>query len=76
MDSLKEVWKDITGYENMYQVSSLGRVKSLTRNTGNQFRQEHIRKTHKNKYGYEILSIQKERKLKTITVHRLVAIAF
>lgn len=28
---LSEIWKDITGYEGLYQVSSLGRVRSLTR---------------------------------------------
>ena len=26
---IKEIWKDIEGYENLYQVSNLGRVKSL-----------------------------------------------
>ena len=26
---MDEIWKDITGFENMYQVSNLGRVKSL-----------------------------------------------
>lgn len=28
----KEIWKDIQGYEGLYQVSNLGRVKSLPRN--------------------------------------------
>jgi hypothetical protein len=27
----KEIWKDIVGYKNLYQVSNLGRVRSLTR---------------------------------------------
>ena len=27
----KEIWKDIVGYEGLYQVSNLGRVKSLKR---------------------------------------------
>lgn len=28
---MKEVWKDIKGYEKLYQVSNLGRVKSLSK---------------------------------------------
>ena len=28
---MKEIWKDISGYEGKYQVSNFGRVKSLTR---------------------------------------------
>ena len=31
MQSTKEIWKDIQGYEGYYQVSNLGRVKSLDR---------------------------------------------
>ena len=30
---MKEIWKDIKGYEGQYQVSNLGRVKSLPRTT-------------------------------------------
>ena len=29
---MKEIWKDIKGYEGFYQVSNLGRIKSLSRN--------------------------------------------
>ena len=29
---MKETWKDIKGYEGLYQISNLGRVKSLKRN--------------------------------------------
>ena len=32
-----EVWKDIRGYENLYQVSNLGHIKSLAKKTNNQF---------------------------------------
>ena len=34
---MEEIWKDIKGYEGLYQVSSLGRVKSLPRDRGNQY---------------------------------------
>lgn len=35
MDKKKEIWKDIVGYENLYQVSNFGRVKSLARIVSN-----------------------------------------
>lgn len=68
-----EIWKNIAGYESLYQVSNLGRVKSL----GNdRTRKEKILKPGKNKLGYLKVVLCKEGKMKTITVHRLVAAAF
>ena len=32
-----EVWKDITEYEGLYQVSNIGRIKSLERYSANQW---------------------------------------
>ena len=37
---MKEIWKDIKDYEGLYQISNLGRVKSLPRDTNNQFGKE------------------------------------
>ena len=34
---MNEEWRDIKGYEGLYQVSNLGRVKSLIRGTGKEF---------------------------------------
>jgi len=34
-DKKEEIWRDIKGYEGLYQVSNLGRVKSLAINNGN-----------------------------------------
>ena len=49
MQSYKEIWKDIPNYEGMYQVSNLGRVKSLNYNhTG----KEGVLKPQSNKDGY------------------------
>lgn len=42
MTALKEVWKDISGFEGRYQVSNLGNVKSLPRIV----RQEHTQHNH------------------------------
>jgi ribosomal protein L22 len=64
-----EIWKDIPGYEN-YQVSNLGRVKSLFYN------KERILKPSINNNGYPNIVIRKNNKSKNFKVHQLVAIAF
>lgn len=67
-----EIWKDIEGYPN-YQVSSEGRVKSLNYNrTG----KEKILKSRKKRNGYLEVTLCKDGKPKTFTVHRLVVQAF
>ena len=65
-----EVWRDIAGYEGMYQVSDLGRVRSL------KYGKVRVLKPNKNKYGYLVVGLSKENKRKTVKVHRLVASAF
>lgn len=66
----KEIWKDILGYEGLYQVSNFGRVKSF------KFGKERILKPGTNKYGYLIVILCKNGKVKHFYVHRLVAEAF
>lgn len=69
----EEKWKDIVGYEGLYQVSNLGNIKSLNyRNTG----EEKIRKLVIDKYGYFVVSLRVNGKSKQHFVHRLVAQAF
>lgn len=66
---IKEViWKDIKGFEGLYQVSNTGKVWSISRGQ--------IRKTRLDKDGYERLDLTKEGKSYTRFVHRLVAEAF
>ncbi|ADI23905.1 HNH endonuclease family protein [Enterococcus phage EFRM31] len=65
-----EEWKDIKGYEGLYQVSNLGRVKSL------KFGKERILKTGVDRYGYISVNLYKNNKRKLCKVHRLVAQAF
>ena len=65
----KEEWKKIKEFEH-YQVSSFGRVKSL------KFDKEKILKQNKSGSGYLNISLYKDSKPKTITVHKLVAIGF
>ena len=52
-----EVWKDIVGYEGLYQVSNLGRIKSLPRNgTIKQIREK---KQKYDKHGYKCVDLYK-----------------
>ena len=73
-----EVWRDIKGYEGQYQISNLGRVKSLQRWSGTQFyNREKLLNLHINKKnGYVYVWLSKNGKGKNIRVHRLVAEAF
>lgn len=77
---MEEIWKDIVGYEGLYQVSNLGRVKSLERivkhwRGGNSLINEKIIK-QSNCVGYLVLSLHNNGKRKMFIVHRLVAEAF
>lgn len=73
INSLLEEWKPVVGYEGLYEVSNLGRIKSL----GNEYsRKEKILKQRKNKDGYLCVNLYKEGKMKFCYVHRLVANAF
>lgn len=65
-----EEWKDIEGYEGLYQVSNMGRVKSL------KFGKEKLLNGCKDKDGYFQIKLSKEGKVKMYKVHRLVAQAF
>lgn len=65
----KEIWKDIEGYEGLYQVSNLGRVKS-------NLRKGKILKSNSTYDGYYNVTLSKNGKLKTYRIHRLVCIAF
>ena len=68
-----ETWKEIAGYEGLYEVSDLGRVKSLNYNST---RKERILKTGKTHYGYLQVNLYKDGQMKNWKVHRLVAEAF
>ena len=69
----EEVWKPIKDYEGLYEISNLGRVKSLNyKKTG----KEKILKNVENNYGYLMVGLTKNGKQKLFLVHRLVAEAF
>lgn len=68
-----EVWKDIPNYEGLYQVSNLGRVKSLPRK--HQLRTIMVSQ-HPTGNGYLSVIFTKNRKRKNYRVHKLVAMCF
>lgn len=77
---MEEVWKDIVGFENFYQVSSYGRVRSLDRITISRRSKNHLKgkilSTTLNTKGYPHIRLSKEGKRETFRVHRLVAQTF
>ena len=74
---MKEIWKDIKGYEGIYQVSSEGRVRSLDRveDRGRNIKGK-ILKPSINPYGYCVVGLFKNGTQKKNMVHRLLAEAF
>ena len=76
-----EDWKDILEYEDCYQVSNLGRIRTKERQVtckGNKTRtvKPRIRKCFCNNKGYPTVVLSKKNVLKTFAVHQLVAQAF
>jgi hypothetical protein len=68
-----EIWKPIKNYEGLYEVSNLGRVKSLPK--GKFSRKSEMILTLR-KHPYKCVNLCKDGKVSTKTVHRLVAEAF
>lgn len=72
----KEIWKDIAGYEELYQVSNLGRIKRILFKNGKyEFAKEKILKNVLTKDYYHI-TLSKNNKKQIYMVHKLVAKAF
>lgn len=73
---MKEVWKDVVGYEGLYQISNTGKVKSLPKWAGKSLRKERILKTPPDKDGYIKVVLCKNNKTRFLSVHRLMAEVF
>jgi len=68
-----EIWKPIVGYEGLYQVSNLGRIKSLSFVSSTK---SWVLTNSKNSRGYFNVTLTKSKKGKSMLVHQLVAGAF
>lgn len=69
---MEEIWKNVTeeGYENLYEVSNLGRVRRIGKKNGK------CLKPYPNKKGYLQVDLTNNGKRKCCRIHRLVAKAF
>lgn len=76
----EEIWRDVEGYEGLYQVSNCGKIKSLDRyvttKKGIRLYKGKILSPGKNRGGYLYVILGKDTKCTTFKVHRLVAMAF
>lgn len=74
---MEEIWKDVVGYEGLYQVSNLGNVRSLKRNKGNRTYGGKTLKPIDRGNKYLCVSLSKVgTKTILVSVHTLVAKAF
>lgn len=76
---MEEIWKDIKGYEGKYQISNLGRIKSLYFTSNiykKKFYREKILKQNSSGNGYSMVHLCKNNKTKKARIHRLVAETF
>lgn len=78
---MQEIWKDIPNYEGYYQISSLGRVKSLERHIVYKDGRERtypsvIISNRVGTNGMELCTLTKNNRKKNIEIHRMVSIVF
>ena len=80
----QEVWRDVVGYEGLYQVSNMGRVKSVERDvtvcthcgSHTRHRKEHVLTPRKAPNGYMGVGLYKDGVMRQFNVHRIVMLAF
>lgn len=74
---MQEIWKDIEGFEGLYQISNLGRVKSFQKTYKNSKQPYRILSLSSNQSGYLSVYLRASNgKDHRYTIHRLVAVAF
>lgn len=78
-----EIWKDIKNYEEFYEVSNLGRIRrkegyvnSGIKHNTKRLVKSYVLKQNKKRSGYLTVDLSKNNIVKTISVHRIVAITF
>jgi len=73
---MTEIWLPIRGYEGLYEVSDLGRVKSLARIAGKNIIEDRLLRGRVTEYGYVRVTLSRDSRTKSFAVHRLVLEAF
>lgn len=73
---MEEVFKSIKGYDGLYEVSNLGRVKSLSKKWARRSKDDTILKQVPTHDGYMYVTLSFNNVMKKVKVHRIVAIAF
>ena len=78
---MKEEWRAVPGYEGLYEVSNMGRVRSLDRVIVNKDGVSRrysgfLLSTYLNRFGRVLVSLWKNNRIQRLSVHRLVANAF
>lgn len=77
INTVTEEWRDIPGYEGFYQVSNLGRIKSLVGWNGHKYiSREKILAPTKTSTGYWKVDLSKGKARKSLKLHRAIAMAF
>lgn len=86
--SIQEIWKDIPGYEGIYQASNFGKIKRLSNNNINIYiyknRKEKFKRTMQEKIlkpvikkdGYSLITLSKNNIKERFYLHRLIAICY
>ena len=72
---MQEIWKDVKGYEGLYQASNFGNIKSLYKHNGTNYR---ILKPRINRQGYYQVGLYKpsQKHPTTFTVHKIIGLTF
>ena len=71
-----EEWKDIPGYEGLYQASTFGRVRGLKRCVGGRMQRATILKQILHRDGYPKITLYKDHRSKHFQTHRIIAMTF
>lgn len=78
---MEEIWKEVKYFEDYYEVSNMGRVRSIDRyvphvNGSERLIRGRLMKLQNSDFGYKQITLVEDKKTKTYKVHRLVAEAF
>lgn len=76
MKAEDEIWRPIRGYEDIYELSSVGRVRSWVNTSGNRTKKPSYKKPTKINRGYLIITLHRSGERRRFYLHRLIADTF